>query len=72
MFCAADIKKAREAVRESQAAFGARFGVDQSTVHRWETDGPPERGPARKMIEREVAAITAASEGATAPAEPAE
>lgn len=72
MISAAAIKKARETVRESQSAFGVRFGVDQSTVHRWETDGPPERGPARKMIEREVAAIAAASESAPAPAEPAE
>jgi DNA-binding transcriptional regulator YiaG len=51
------IREAREKVGESQAAFGARFGVDQSTIHRWETDGPPSRGPARKAIERELSMI---------------
>lgn len=51
------IRRARETVGESQAAFGARFDVDQSTVHRWETDGPPSRGPARKALQREVEAI---------------
>lgn len=51
------IRKARETVRESQAAFGERFGVDQSTVHRWETQGPPRRGPARKALEREISEI---------------
>jgi len=51
------IRDAREKVGESQAAFGARFGVDQSTVHRWETQGPPTRGPARKALERELSVI---------------
>jgi DNA-binding transcriptional regulator YiaG len=51
------IRDAREKVGESQAAFGERFGVDQSTVHRWETQGPPQRGPARKAIEREISDI---------------
>ena len=51
------IREAREKVGESQAAFGARFGVDQSTICRWETDGPPSRGPARKAIERELSLI---------------
>lgn len=53
------IRKARETVGESQAAFGARFDVDQSTIHRWETEGPPARGPARKALERELADIQA-------------
>lgn len=51
------IREAREKVNESQAAFGERFGVDQSTVHRWETKGPPTGGPARKALERELAEI---------------
>ncbi|MGJ4888907.1 helix-turn-helix domain-containing protein [Bradyrhizobium sp. HKCCYLRH3099] len=51
------IRQAREQVGESQAAFAQRFGVDQSTVHRWETDGPPARGAARRMLERELQAI---------------
>lgn len=53
------IREAREKVGESQAAFGARFGVDQSTIHRWETKGAPRRGPARKAIEREISSIEA-------------
>jgi DNA-binding transcriptional regulator YiaG len=53
------IRGAREKVGESQATFGERFGVDQSTIHRWETVGPPSRGPARRAIEREVSMIDA-------------
>lgn len=46
-----DIKTVRETLGESQARFGERFGVDQSTVHRWETEGLPKRGVARHAIE---------------------
>jgi DNA-binding transcriptional regulator YiaG len=49
------IKSARERVGESQAQFGLRFGVDQSTIHRWENGGVPDRGPARMAIERVLA-----------------
>ncbi|WP_448031515.1 helix-turn-helix domain-containing protein [Bradyrhizobium liaoningense] len=51
------IREAREKVGESQAAFAERFGVDQATVHRWETLGPPKRGAGRKALERELSAI---------------
>lgn len=51
------IRDAREKVGESQTIFGERFGVDQSTVARWETQGPPSRGPARKALERELSEI---------------
>jgi transcriptional regulator with XRE-family HTH domain len=34
-----DIKSARAELGESQAEFARRFGVAQSTVHRWETRG---------------------------------
>ena len=51
------IRRARDRVGESQTAFGARFGVDQTTIHRWETKGPPSRGSARKAIEREISDI---------------
>ena len=54
MIEAADIKAAREALKESQAAFAARFGVDQSTVHRWETRGPPKRPLVQKVIARAI------------------
>lgn len=41
MITASHIRAARAAVGESQGAFGARFGVDQGTISRWETRGPP-------------------------------
>lgn len=52
------IRKTRLALGESQAAFAKRFRVDQSTVHRWETEGPPERGAAAFAIERVLAELT--------------
>ena len=58
MVTAEQIKTARtEVAKESQEAFGQRFGVDQSTIHRWETDGPPARGPGRMAIERVLSEI---------------
>lgn len=59
------IRRAREKTGESQMAFGARFDVDQSTVHRWETEGPPKRGPARAAVQREVEAILASAKVAS-------
>jgi transcriptional regulator with XRE-family HTH domain len=56
------IRRARELVGESQTVFGARFGVDQSTYSRWETEGPPSRGPGRMALQREVDAILGAHE----------
>jgi DNA-binding transcriptional regulator YiaG len=59
------IKAARLSLKESQASFAGRFGVDQATVHRWETYGLPERGAARKAVEkflREVASQPEAAE----------
>lgn len=46
------IKTAREAVNETQAEFAVRFGVNQSTIARWETVRPPEHWAACKEIER--------------------
>jgi DNA-binding transcriptional regulator YiaG len=57
------IKAARLRLKESQTAFAARFGVDQTTVHRWETNGPPERGAAGKMLERVLGELTEARPG---------
>jgi len=48
----AQIKKIREDRGETQVAFGAHFGVDQSTIHRWETNGITDRGVTRLAIER--------------------
>lgn len=58
------LRLARERVRETQAVFAARFGVNQSTIHRWECEGPPETGTARKLIEQVMSAL---SDGAPAP-----
>ena len=52
MLTPGDIKSLRSRLRESQAVFGERFGVDQTTVHRWETNGLPDRGAARTAVER--------------------
>jgi DNA-binding transcriptional regulator YiaG len=49
---AVKVKTAREQLGETQAAFAARFGVDQSTIHLWETRGIPTRGAARFALER--------------------
>jgi DNA-binding transcriptional regulator YiaG len=55
MVTAKQIRDARERLKESQIEFGRRFGVDQSTIHRWETNGPPKRGSAKLMIEQFLA-----------------
>lgn len=47
-----DLRAERERIGESQAEFAARFGVNQSTIHRWETEGVPEKGLSRTLIER--------------------
>lgn len=50
-----DLRQFRtEILKESQARFGERFGVDQSTVHRWETEGLPDRGAARRAVEKMI------------------
>jgi DNA-binding transcriptional regulator YiaG len=53
---AKQVWEARDALNESQTEFAKRFEVDQSTIHRWETDGPPKSGPAvialRQLIEK--------------------
>lgn len=47
---AENIKLTRERLGESQEVFGRRFGVDQSTVHRWETEGVSTRGATRIAV----------------------
>ncbi len=59
MVTSTEVKAARKKLGESQAVFGARFGVDQSTVHRWEKLGVPEIGTARMAIESLLASIPA-------------
>lgn len=60
MISADQLRQARASLNESQATFGRRFGVDQSTIHRWETDGPPTYGPAPKLLEQFLASQEAA------------
>lgn len=56
------IRAAREGLQETQAAFAERFGVNQSTVDRWESKGPPVKGAAGKAIERVLADVGALPE----------
>jgi DNA-binding transcriptional regulator YiaG len=46
MITGLQIKRAREHLQENQTQFAGRFGVDQSTIHRWESNGLPDRGTA--------------------------
>ncbi len=48
-----DIRKLRKFRKWSQTAMGDHFGVSLATVWRWEHEGIPDRGAARKHIERE-------------------
>lgn len=54
------LKEVRTRLGESQTTFAERFGVDQATVSRWETEGPPDRGLAAKLLERVLGEIEAA------------
>lgn len=48
-----DIAALREDLgNESQEAFGARFGVSQGAVSKWENNGPPTRGLVRKALDK--------------------
>ncbi len=40
MITAADIRRARAKLDETQTEFAHRLGVDQSTIHRWEQEAP--------------------------------
>lgn len=55
------IRATRERLNESQEVFGKRFGVDQSTVARWEASGLPERGTTRMAVERVLAELEASA-----------
>ncbi|MBX9456152.1 MAG: helix-turn-helix domain-containing protein [Rhizobium sp.] len=46
-----DIKALRKTLGWTQAEFGDALGVDQSTVSLWERNGPPRKGPARKILD---------------------
>lgn len=66
MIAADDIKSARAKLNESQSAFGERFGVDQSTVHRWETAGPPKQKLVQDGIRRVLDSVVPAPQEAGA------
>lgn len=65
MVTARDIRRARKKLEESQAKFAKRFGVNQSTVDRWEEVGPPENGPAAILLSQFIRRVN----GAGVPAE---
>ncbi len=46
-----DLRLMRTELRETQDEFARRFGVDASTISRWETR-LPQFGPARALINR--------------------
>lgn len=48
-----NIKELRRRKGWTQTEMGEAFGVVLSTVWRWENEGIPTRGLARKVIERE-------------------
>ena len=50
MITGEQVKAARKRLGESQKAFAQRFGIDQGTLSRWETDGLPERGTAEMAV----------------------
>lgn len=52
MLTKTDIAALRADLEESQEKFGARFGVTQGAVSKWETDAPPSRGLVAIALER--------------------
>lgn len=69
MVTAETIRTLRSGLKESQAVFAKRFGVHQSTVDRWETDGLPEGGPAVILMRQLIGAQAQASTPSSQPAE---
>ncbi len=58
------LRSARLRIGETQEQFCIRFGVDQTTLSKWETSGLPRTGPGRMLIERVLKEIK--GNGATA------
>ena len=61
MVTAKQIRRTREALGESQATFGRRFGVDQGTVSRWESGERLDRRIVCIAIERVLADLQEAT-----------
>jgi DNA-binding transcriptional regulator YiaG len=57
MITAKQIKLARTKLGETQVKFAQRLGVDQSTVHRWETAGPPSTSYAQQFLTEKLAGM---------------
>lgn len=57
MITGPELKAIRDLLQERQSQFGARFGVDQGTISRWETGKPPRCGAARLTVERVIAEL---------------
>lgn len=47
-----DIIALRGDLNESQQKFASRFGLTQTAVSRWETEGPPQKGLVAKALEK--------------------
>jgi transcriptional regulator with XRE-family HTH domain len=52
---AADLRRARKRLNETQAQFAARFGVDRSTYTGWEGKKFPTEGTAPRVIAQVLA-----------------
>lgn len=46
------IRKARDALNETQGEFAVRIGINQATVSRWENGRLPKSGAARELLRR--------------------
>jgi DNA-binding transcriptional regulator YiaG len=46
------IRRARDALGETQGEFAARIGINQATVSRWETGRLPKKGVAQALLRR--------------------
>jgi transcriptional regulator with XRE-family HTH domain len=47
-----EIRAIRSALQETQTVFAARFGIDQTTLSRWETRGVPNDAITRFWVEK--------------------
>lgn len=56
-----NIRQLREARNWTRQEMANYFGVNLTTILRWENNGIPTRGVAKRAIERELAALSAAS-----------
>lgn len=72
MITAEHIKKIRSDRRETQGEFGAHFGVDQATIHRWESNGISSRGVTAVAVEKMLQSLPPAKRAPSVTTEPAQ